>query len=301
MAIEHFLPSFRPDPCQLVFAGTVAHVPESGAKLLPGGAAAGLVQYKTTSNQSIELTFSHSENTLKRLKRMKRNTYLSGAFLSLPRAGYRPDAAWLVTLTYDTRGTLGKGAHDWCPDNIRRATDAYRRWCKAAGLQCKYCWVAELQSNGHVHYHGVFWLPRGVSMPKWDRPIGKRDAFWRYGMTETAKLKTNVGYLMKYLSKMGELPRFPHGLRLSGCGGMALDARQVRSWYSLPSWVKVSYGVGEVKRCLGGFVDLSTGEVLPPMYRRQFVPGGLVLHPLREPPERWQPGEFFGPYSTWRP
>jgi len=303
MFSEHYLPQYRPSPEQLSLPGAPADALRAQAQPAASGAAAGLVQYKTSPNQKIDIQFSHSENTLKRLKRMKRNTYLAGAFLSLPRPGYRPDDAWLVTLTYDTKGTLGNGAYNWLPKHIARSVDAYRRWCKLAAIPCRYTWVAELQANGIVHYHGVFWLPKGSRMPKWDRPNGKREPFWPYGMTKIERLKTNVGYLMKYLSKMGELTRFPHGLRLSGCGGMALDARQVRSWYSLPSWVKVGHGVGDVKRCTGGFVDLTTGEILPPMYRRQFVPGGLVLHPLREPPERWQcpPGEYFGPYSSWRP
>lgn len=295
--------SFRQAPEQLQIDGFVDALAVEGTRLRGVAAAegGGLVQYKTSPNHPFGLTFSHSENTLKRLKRMKRNTYLAGSFLSLPKPGFRPDGAWLVTLTYDAKGTLGKGAHNWLPKHIARSVDAYRRWCASSGFDCKYTWVCELQSNGHVHYHGVFWLPVGVVMPKWDRPCGKRQPFWPYGMTETARLKTNVGYLMKYLSKMGELTRFPHGLRLSGCGGMALEGRQVRSWHSFPSWVRVQYGVGEVSRCRGGFLDLSSGEVLPPMYRRQFVPGGLVLHPLREPPERWQcqPGGFFGPYCTF--
>jgi hypothetical protein len=290
--------AFRPEPVQVAIdCGEVADAGRD-SRSEAGHAGAGLVQYKTSPNQPFGLTFSPSQNALRRVKRMKRNTYLAGAFLSLPRPGFRPDNAWFVTLTYDTKGTRGKGAYDWLPDHIARSVDAYRRWCKSVGVTCKYAWVAELQGNGNVHYHGVFWLPVGVRMPKWDVPMGKRSAFWAYGYTQREPLKTNVGYLMKYLSKMGELTRFPSGLRLSGCGGMCRDGRLVRSWHSFPSWVKVQYGVGEVSRCTHGFLDLTSGELLPPMYRRQFIPGGLWLTPLRDVPERWQ-GEHFGPYSAF--
>lgn len=268
------------------------HHAEGGGRSAEG---AGLVQFQTSPNLPVSISFSPSEKALKRIKRMKRNTYLAGAFLSLARLGFRPDQAWFVTLTYDTKGTLGKGAHNWLPDHVARATDAYRRWCKSNGHECKYTWVAELQGNGHVHYHGAFWLPRGVRMPKWDSPVGKRKAFWAFGMTNVQRLKTNVGYLMKYLSKMGELTRFPHGMRLSGCGGLCPSGRSVRSWHSQPEWVKRSYGVGECVRSRSGFVDLGTGEVLPPMYHRKFVEGGMVLTPLRPIPDRFHDG----PYCTF--
>lgn len=277
---------------------TVRHGAEGVGRTAEGrqasGEAAGLVQFKTSPNQNLQITFSASETALRRVKRQKKNTFLAGAFLSLPRPGYRPDQAWFVTLTYDTKGTLGRGAHTWLPDHIARATDAYRRWCKSNKLECKYTWVAELQSNGNVHYHGAFWLPQGVKMPKWDVPNGKRKAFWNYGMSNTQKLQTNVGYLMKYLSKMGELTRFPHGLRLSGCGGMCQSGKQVRSWHSLPEWVKRTHGCGEVKRIVRGYVNTETGEILPPMYRRRFVEGGIELELLREFPDRFHDG----PYCT---
>ena len=121
-------------------------------------------------------------------------------------------------------------------------------------------------------------------------------------MTETAKLKTNCSYLMKYLSKMGEFHRFPHGLRLNGNGGLDASAKQIRSWHTLPQWVKTAYGVGDVIRKKMGLIVLATGELLEPMYSRKFIDGGMVLTRKRELPELWQcQGEdrFFGPYSTW--
>lgn len=218
----------------------------------------------------------------------------------MPTKGHRPPQAWLVTLTYDTRGTLGRGRHNWNPKDLARAVDAYRRWCIRNGYECKYTWVCELQGNGTPHYHLVAWLPQGVRMPMWDRPSGKRDSFWGHGMTETDKLKTNVGYLMKYLSKMGELTVFPKGLRLNGNGGLDASARAIRAWHNLPSWVRAQYGVGECLRLRGGLVDASTGEVLEPAYRAKLVPGGLVVKPVRELPPPWWDG-YLGAYCSWSP
>ena len=266
-----------------------------------GGEAAGLVQYKTSPNQHI-ISFSKACAAKGRLKRLKRNVYLTGQLHSVPRPGFRPDQAWLVTPTYDTKGTLGRGRRDWRPDHMSRATDAYRRWCRSKGIEAKYTWVAELQGNGTVHYHLVAWLPRGQAMPYWDRPNGRRKCFWPHGMTETAQLKTNCSYLMKYLSKMGEYHRFPHGLRLNGNGGLDASAKLIRSWHTLPQWVKTEYGVGDVIRKKLGLLVIATGELLEPMYSRKFIDGGMVLTRKRELPELWQcRGEdhFFGPYSTW--
>ena len=277
---------------------------QGGARLRGVACAegAGLVQYKTSPNQSFPVSFCKSEQRLNRLKRLKRNTYLAGQLHSLPQAGFRPMQAWLITLTYDTKGTLGRGCHNWAPHHASRTTDSYRRWCKANGHVPKYTWVGELQANGTVHYHLVAWLPVGVRMPQWDRSSGNRKAFWGHGMSETAKLKTNCSYLMKYLSKMGEMHEFPRGMRLCGNGGLDASCRAIRSWHALPSWAKTLYGVGEVVRKKYGLLDVNTGEVLPPMYSRKFRPGGMELTLLRDLPERWQCGpeeRYFGPYCTF--
>ena len=121
-------------------------------------------------------------------------------------------------------------------------------------------------------------------------------------MTETAKLKTNCAYLMKYLSKMGMFHEFPAGLRLNGNGGLDHSSKLIRSWHNLPMWVKTEYGVGEAVRNRFGLVDMATGEILEPMYSRKFIPGGMVLTQLRDYPERWQTTEgerYFGAYCSW--
>ena len=133
-------------------------------------------------------------------------------------------------------------------------------------------------------------------MPQWDRTYGRRSCFWPHGMSNTQKALSGVGYLMKYLSKLGELTRFPKGLRLYGIGGLTAEGRSVRSWLNLPEWVKTMYGVGEVVRKKVGLLVRATGELLEPAYSCTLIPSGLVVRPLRAIPERFH----HGAYSTVR-
>lgn len=114
-------------------------------------------------------------------------------------------------------------------------------------------------------------------------------------MSETEIAKSGVGYLMKYLSKLGELMRFPKGMRLYGIGGLNAIGRAVRCWYNLPEWVKRTYGVSEIKRHGRRLVVCATGELLEPAFKVSRIPSGLLVTPLRELPPRFHDGA----YSTW--
>jgi hypothetical protein len=159
-----------------------------------------------------------------------------------------------------------------------------------------------------VHYHLLAWLPVGVRMPHWDKPTprrrGMRKAFWSHGMSQTEEAKAGIGYLMKYLSKLGELSRFPKNLRLYGIGGLTAEGRAIRSWLNLPQWAKTAYGVGDLARTAAGLIDRSTGEILPPAWKVTVEPNGLLLTKLREVPSRFGPGmvpegQYVGAYSSF--
>jgi len=193
----------------------------------------------------------------------------------------------MVTLTFAR-------PDEWRADQVSAAVQRYRNWTRSIGVACRYTWVAEIQpqrlaSTGDavVHYHLVAWLPVGVRMPHWDRMVGRRAAFWPHGMTNSAECRTGVGYLMKYLSKLGELTRFPKGLRLYGIGGLDEQGRKTRGWFNLPTWARAAYGVGELARKSYGLVVRATGEVLDPVFKLSRVPGGLELRQLREVPRRF--------------
>jgi len=254
-------------------------------------AAAGLVPSKTSGNL---ISFAPSIVAERRVKRLKKSVWASGHLHGVADHGFRPPVCWFVTLTYAK-------AHAWAARHVSEAIRAYRGWCKRKGVPCRYTWVAEIQpqrlertGDAVVHYHLLAWLPVDVNMPFWDVPTHNRAAFWCHGMSNTQPALAGVGYLMKYLSKLGELTKFPKGLRLYGIGGLCEKGRAVRSWLNLPEWVKVSHGVGEVCRVGAALVVRATGEILPPAFAVRLVPSGLILTKLRDIPARW----FDGAYSS---
>lgn len=242
---------------------------------------------------TLTVSFDKVQRAGKRVKKLRRNVWAMGHLHAMANKGHRPPTAWFVTLTY-------VGVDDWQADHMSAATEQFRRHCARLGVACRYLWVAELQKRGAVHYHLLAWLPKGVSMPHWDKcslaPSGRSVApFWSHGMSNTEVAKSGVGYLMKYLSKLGELTVFPPHLRLYGSGGLTAQARGVRCWYNLPEWAKRDHGVGDLRRLGSRLVVIETGEVLPPMYATKVIPGGILLTLLRPMPDRWHDGA----YSTW--
>lgn len=245
----------------------------------------------------MEIDFSKVVQTENRVKRLKTNVWASGHLHGVAKRGHRPLQAWFVTLTYAL-------ADAWRPNHIAKSLERFRRWCARKGHDCKYTWVAEIQpkraartGDNVVHYHLLAWIPVGVSMPQWDRehktPSGRhQEPFWSHGMTNTERAKSGIGYLMKYLSKIGELLTFPEGLRLYGMGGLDPLARAVRGWYNFPEWAKRLYGVGDIARVGGRIICANTGEILPAMFRKELYPGGIRLHLLQDYPTRFHDGAY---------
>jgi len=279
---------------------TGARVRADGVRSAPEvrASGAGLVPFKTKIDSSI--SFAKPIVAERRVNRLKRSVWASGHLHGLAENGFRPAVCWFVTLTYAR-------ANDWAANHIQKAVMAFRNWCVSKGVPCRYTWVAEIQpkrlertGDAVVHYHLLAWLPVGVSMPFWDKPTRKmngfRVEFWPHGMANTEKAFSGVGYLMKYLSKLGELTIFPKGLRLYGIGGLTLQGRSVRTWYNLPEWVKRTCGVGDVKKVGNAFVMRDTGEILDPVYSVVKTGFGLLLKLLRPLPERFHDGA----YSTLR-
>jgi hypothetical protein len=262
-------------------------------------AGAGLVPYKTTldSTRDSLVNLSPSACAERRVNRLKRSVWASGHLHGLSENGFRASIPWFVTLTYAKANT-------WAGDHLGAAVQGFRNWCKSRKVPCRYTWVAEIQprrlerlGEAVVHYHLLAWLPVGVRMPMWDRRTanargGERKAFWSHGMTQREVAKSGVGYLMKYLSKLGELTRFPRGLRVYGIGGLNETGRSVRRWFNLPEWVKSSFGVGEVVRRKFGLLVQRTGEILEPAYSVRVVCGGLLVHSLRAIPQSFHSGAY---------
>jgi hypothetical protein len=117
-------------------------------------------------------------------------------------------------------------------------------------------------------------------------------------MTNTQPALSGVGYLMKYLSKLGELTKFPKGLRLYGIGGLDTVSRAVRSWFNLPQWAKCRFGVGDLVRKGSGLVVRETGEILPPAFKARVEAGLLLVFPCRDLSPVGPEFERCGAYSS---
>lgn len=261
--------------------------PRSGAAV---GVDAGLVSYKTSAPGTVSETLPLiSTDPMmvreRRIKALRRNVWAAGKLLSNANGkGWR---CWFVTLTY-------RGVDDWSPRHISQALDRFRKWCKKRGTTPRYVWVAELQQRGAMHYHLAVWLPSSLSCPMWDKPQRDGAAFWPHGMTNRQLARNAVGYLMKYMSKIGKHHEYPKHARIYGAGGLDQQDRHIRSWLNWPTWLKQLHGVGSVMVRKGRRLVRETGEVLQSPYKLLRTRFGLQLQTVGPVPEAWASG----PYSA---
>lgn len=174
----------------------------------------------------------------------------------------------LTTLTYAK-------ADAWRPDHVKEYLRHVRQWFKRlTGRKLAYVWVAEVQTKrlertgeAAMHYHVIFWLPKGVTMPKADKR-----GWWPHGMTNNVRARKPVAYVMKYASKFESKEGIKHGARIYGVGGLDAAARGVRRWCNWPAFVQARAAVSDsyAPQVGGGWVNRNTGEWFPSEW-------GLVL------------------------
>lgn len=226
-----------------------------------------------------------------RIRRLRMHVGVAARMHAVSQHATRRERAVMVTLTY--RGDNS----DWCAKHIAEAVQRFRKWCARRGIACRYVWVAELQQRGVIHYHLVAWLPRSVSMPKWDK-----QGWWPHGMTRTEVARHAVPYLLKYLSKDASksFGGFPRGARIYGVGGLDASLRRARAWLSRPAFLQGSSSVDDVWRRAtgGGWVDRSTGEHVPSEFRSICVSGARAVVRVYRHPVLIQAA---GPFSWWAP
>lgn len=192
-----------------------------------GSEATGLVSI-LTSDTPYSLSLPCPEYL--RLKRLQKSVRVSAEVVqeTLQKNHVRYKAA-MVTLTY-------RDDVEWSPRQVSNYLKCVREWARRKGIFVHYVWVLELTKKGRPHYHVLFWLPKGVSMPKADKR-----GWWKHGMTRSEWAYSPVGYLCKYTSKgidfdsWGKLPR---GGRLYGHGGYTPFMRITRAWRVAPAWVR---------------------------------------------------------------
>jgi len=198
----------------------------------------------------------------------------------LQKGGHRYRAAF-ITLTYPfDLGAIswekykGKG---WEPKDITGYVEAVKKWLERRNVQPRYVWKLELTQRGVAHYHIIWFLPRGVTLPKPDK-----QGHWKKGLSRCEWARKPVGYLAKYCSKTA-VGILPDGARLCGAGGLSPKQRTHLAWHTSPEWVKefvpASHGVH--KRRGGWWEDDETGwGYLTPWVVEGFGPEGLVLRYL---------------------
>ena len=189
-----------------------------------------------------------------RLSRLRKNVGMAAKLHNM--AADRRGQVVMVTLTYRT-------TEQWQPDHVKAYLQAVRKWfarLTGRARHLAYVWVAELQERGAMHYHVVFWLPKGVTMPKADKR-----GWWPHGMTNTLRAKKPVAYVMKYATKFDSKSGLPKGARIYGVGGLDDGARRVRRWLNWPAFVQARASVADAfaRAPGGGWTDLSTGEWFP--------------------------------------
>jgi len=265
---------------------TMTHASDSRvAAALAGGVGAGLVPSKTKCPRTLGGQISqHPEDVFaRRFGRMRSSIWCAGQGHAEKFSGWYGARAWFVTLTYLPGVELSA-------DLIRDAIHRCRKWrARQHGGKLRYVWVAELQKRGAVHYHLIVYLPKRLSMPKWDK-----QGWWPHGMTNTQVSRSGVGYLMKYVSKFSPFHAFPKWMRLYGIGGLNEQARAIRSWRNLPTWARDQFGVGELTRRACGLVVRATGEILESPWAVLRGAGGLWLYLVGDLPPRYADG----PYSA---
>lgn len=203
-----------------------------------------------------------------RLKRLKKNVITSARYHQREAKRSKP---LMVTLTY-------RPGVDWNAKQIASYLTNVRNWLSRKGHICRYVWVFELTKAGRPHYHVLFWLPRGLTMPKADKR-----GWWPNGLTRTEWARNAVGYLAKYASK-GTDDVIPKGVRLYGVGGLSLTSRLYRAWWNLPTCVRHwGFPADRWRRAAGGgWVCRSgqrSGEWRESLWAVQIVAGRVFAFP----------------------
>lgn len=186
-----------------------------------------------------------------RLKKMAHGVKTAARLMGevCTRRGFRYRAA-MITLTY-------RPGENWRGRHVTEFLHTCRKFTKRAGHDFRYVWVAEMQERGVVHYHVLVWMPVGFRLPKPDDR-----GWWPYGATKIEWARKAVGYLAKYASKGQEegAPSFPKGIRISGQGGLDVEAKREFRWWRAPSEAREALGLSaDIRRITGGRFDAVTG------------------------------------------
>jgi hypothetical protein len=150
-----------------------------------------------------------------------------------------------------------------------------RRKYGAHAPSFRYTWVLELTQRLRPHYHVLFWLPRGIKLPKPD------DAgWWTHGSTRIEWARHAVGYIVKYASKFcAEMAmHLPRGYRTHAVGGLNEESKRELRWWKSPLDAREALGLfADIRKIVGGYADKHTGLFWPSPWRVLVQPDGRLI------------------------
>lgn len=211
--------------------------------------ALGLVSILTSDTKPV---LQLPSNEYLRLKRLQKTVRVSAQVIQENlQDNHVPHKTAMVTLTY-------RPDVEWSAKQITGYIKCVMQWAKRRGYSIYYVWVLELTKKGRPHYHVMWWLPRGVTMPKADKI-----RWWSHGMTKSEWARSPVGYLCKYTSKgidPKSVGKIPPRARLHGNGGFTAALKLVKAWHCAPAWVKELISLSDKTRKKGRYwVNLRSG------------------------------------------
>lgn len=142
--------------------------------------------------------------------------------------GVRYRAA-MVTTTY-------RPGVAWSPRHLTAGLKCLSSWARRRRAWVRYVSRLEFTARGVPHYHVVVWLPKGLTMPMWDKA-----GWWKHGMTNAKWARAPVGYLAKYASKAADWPpgtAGTAGARWWSAGGLTSRLRLSARWRAAPEWLR---------------------------------------------------------------
>jgi len=228
---------------------------ESHIEPSPHGEGSGLVYISTSQTESL------------RWVRARKKIIESAALLQSKNQNkkHRYRVA-MITLTYAPY-------EDWEPKDITRYIDVVSQYLRRRGIQPQYVWKYELTKNLRPHYHVLWYLPRGVTLPKADRR-----GHWKKGLTRSEWARKPVSYIAKYCAKTARYQ--PHlGARLYAVGGLSLREKSLVNWHAAPMWLKKFIGSadGVIRHKSGWWSNATTGWG----YRTPWVSDGYCQDGLK--------------------
>jgi hypothetical protein len=204
-----------------------------------------------------------------RMARVRRGLLSAASVIEeeLQESGVRYRAA-LVTCTYRPGVT-------WEPRQITATLKCLREWARRRGIWVRTLWRFEFgERTGRPHYHVVVWLPRGITMPMWDR-----QGWWPHGMTNAVWARRPVPYLAKYAAKASAVvwAGNTRGARWFGVAGLSVAGRLRALWRSAPRWVRERWPEGDpLKRLGSSWWRFGTFVELRSPYRCREACGGVL-------------------------